>query len=240
MSIVMFAFAQALNVNTDTTLQHCITKCLTGIVEKYTWDKFSNAVDLSHIEFAEDEKRGIQFLVRTYLSNINFSSNIPASTPKTVAIADQDSTANEKSKSVNTSGPTDIMKRNQIFGNVCTCVNFLLSVNTPGGMLTPQSQNLATVQLFVNEDSRENYIKLLVIHATYCLSTYLLLFVYIHIMLYIDWCRVWFRIQSYRIRKELRILLWHIFTKMQHKWNPVSIQHCTSFCKFLLKLRKKQ
>lgn len=207
MSIVMFAFAQALNVNTDTTLQHCITKCLTGIVEKYTWDKFSNAVDLSHIEFAEDEKRGIQFLVRTYLSNINFSSNIPASTPKTVAIADQDSTANEKSKSVNTSGPTDIMKRNQIFGNVCTCVNFLLSVNTPGGMLTPQSQNLATVQLFVNEDSRENYIKLLVIHATYCLSTYLLLFVYIHIMLYIDWCRVWFRIQSYRIRKELRILL---------------------------------
>lgn len=164
LSIVMFAFSQAINVNTDSVLQHCFTKCLVTVVEKYVSAILNKAED---VEFAEEEKRAIQLLVRTYVSNINFSSNIP--TPPTHLTHPTVGESHDPSKSspikvvtTTVAGPADVLNRSQVFGNVCSCVNFLLSIYSPGGMLTPQSQNLATAHYFMNEDSRENYIKLLV------------------------------------------------------------------------------
>jgi hypothetical protein len=165
----MFAFSQAMNVNTDTILQHCITKCLITIVEKYISDKLKKMGEVSHIEFVEDEKRVTHLLVRTYLSNINFSSNLPPVTAHhTTTTTNEHASSNETSNLIlraETAASIDLLKRCQVFGSICTCVNYLLSINSPGGLLTPQSQNVAIVHLFMNEDSRENYIKLLVCNS---------------------------------------------------------------------------
>lgn len=181
-SVVMFAFAQAVNVNTDNELQHCITKSLISIIEAYI-----EKLRLSSNDFGEEDKRATQLLVRTYLSSINFSTTITTTKPIPVSSHQHakkgetgvnsppakapglpSSTSPEqphnKAPVVKDEVPSnsDVLKKNQLFGNICTSVNYLLSINSPNGFLTPQSQSIASVKLFINEESREIFIKLLV------------------------------------------------------------------------------
>jgi len=199
-SDVMLAFAQSVNLNSDTQLQHCITKCLTSILETYLSEKLSAILEIENpvsdrrpslyqstqvagvatgrSNFTDDEKRAIHALVRTYLSN--FNSELTPNTHVNAAQNHTKITANNINSKENTFqpknttqnqpigqpphiSPTDILK-NQIFGKIPSFVNFLLSINATGGQvtMTPQAQSLATSSLFPNDESRENFIKLLV------------------------------------------------------------------------------
>jgi hypothetical protein len=210
-SDIMLAFAQAVNLNSDAHSQHCITKCLTTILELYlsrrlkseTQDAHNQSVYLSsplahsagvasgiHPNFTDEEKRAVQTLVRTYLSNFSvalthspdaatdgeshFNShkngsslkgqnaiNVKQNTADSGAQHNKDvkdSTVGDKRPSTS----SEILKTNSIFRPIPSFVNYILSLNTPGGTIAPQSQSLASSSLLPNEESRESFIKLLV------------------------------------------------------------------------------
>ncbi|CAL8096235.1 unnamed protein product [Orchesella dallaii] len=147
-------------------------------------------LNVVNVAFSEDERHAALALVRSYLSDIslsptntlkksstgdnNFSADPPPATEGS-SISQENPNAehqktskdNESSVSEHVVDKTDIITRNQIFGKIPSFVNFLLSVETPGGSMTPVSTSFSP-SLFSNVENMDSYIRLLSLLSSPC------------------------------------------------------------------------
>ncbi|ODN05909.1 Hermansky-Pudlak syndrome 3 protein, partial [Orchesella cincta] len=194
-SEVMLAFAKAVNLNSESQVQRSLAKALRVILESYFADKISSRSDSSrklgatelptNVAFSEDERHAALALVRSYLSDISLS---PTNTLMKSSAGDSNFTAeassdgshensnvenmkasqeNEAAIPENIIDKADIIARNQIFGKIPSFVNFLLSVETPGGSMTPVSTSFSP-SLFSNLENMDSYIRLLSLLSSPC------------------------------------------------------------------------
>jgi len=204
----MLAFAQAVNLNSDAHLQHCITKCLTSILETHLSQRLkletentqvqslhvtspviqtAGAAKNTNLHFSDEEKRAVQTLVRTYLSNFSLSLNHSSAGTDNKSKDQETGSSNDVTEThdlnkddckiasdKNAIVCADDADKNICFGSIPSFVSYLLSLNTPGGNISPQSQNIKTSPLLPSEDSRENFTKLIVITLLYIFCNHII------------------------------------------------------------------
>lgn len=187
----MLAFAKAVNLNSESQIQRSLAKALRAVLESYFSSKICNKTisevvdspntgdDIQSILFTEDERHAVQALVRSYISDISFqptkklirsinaeqspSPDSPQVDDKVESILEQDSSIipDDSIFLPETINGTEMLTQNQIFGKHPSFVNFILSVDMPGGSITPSSTSFSPT-MFSNQDSMESYIRLLV------------------------------------------------------------------------------
>lgn len=204
MSEVMLAFAKAVNLNSESLVQRSLARALRRILESYFSEKSfikgddsssasrpsstgTNSTTTTGLTFSDDERHAVQALVRSYISDISFSSpnklirsttsdpNFLVDNPSpegSSGINQQVHVGSEKNKTEGegvdaTNDNTAAVAKNQIFEKIPSFVNFLLSIESPGGSLTPASKTFSP-SLFGSQENMESYIRLLVITVLCC------------------------------------------------------------------------